>query len=88
MFNNFGKLLETRCWPTDRPTNRPTNIRAYRAAIAAKNDQYALKYEIKQYIFVEKKLEVGNIKARVQYKEKVKQLLLLKKNGNPLMSEF
>ena len=29
-------LLETRCSQTDRPTNRPTDIATYRAAIAAK----------------------------------------------------
>ena len=36
MFNNFGKLLETRCWPTDGQTDRQTEMVAYRAAIAAK----------------------------------------------------
>ena len=35
--NNFGTLLETCCGGTDGPTDRRTDMRAYRAAIAAKN---------------------------------------------------
>ena len=50
MFNNFVTLLETRCGGTDRQTDRQTDMRAYRAAIAAKKEEDA--YLITKILYV------------------------------------